>query len=346
MKNHLFRFLLILTIVSIRYNGLLRAQDSPDSGKFDEPALFEGEPIEKFMQWVCKNFQCKIAPFYGHHGIPVSSYVRFAVTEEGDVTDVKILRPIDKSIDDEAFRTVSSSPKWTPAKLNGVPVKTEHIVPIRLERVVRYQSELYDKSKQFYEKYILENTRIPVIDASQTVTVGFIVDEDGNVSNINTGGNDINCAFQYELRTVIASLPKWKDSLTGLTLYYKADYLLDLVFRRPGGTLPDNDSIFITWDEAPIFHKQPSLTYFYEWIRENLKIPGGVYIEDFKRSVSLEFTVTEEGYVIDVKVTNSAIPELDAEAVRVVSSSPRWNAGIRCGNPIKVKYNVNVVFPK
>ncbi len=110
-------------------------------------------PEESFMLWVCKNYNY----FDEHLGRPeVFSriMVGFTVTEQGDVIDVKILRSVDPLLDTEAVRTVSSSPKWSPAKLKGTPVKTEHKTFVHFKCVADYNYKLYHQAERFYKRYI------------------------------------------------------------------------------------------------------------------------------------------------------------------------------------------------
>ena len=56
------------------------------------------------------------------------------------------------------------------------------------------------------------------------------------------------------------------------------------------------------------------------------------------------FVVDEKGNLSDVKVARSLEPSLDAEAVRVVKSMPRWNPGMQNGKAVKVRYTLPVTF--
>ena len=57
-------------------------------------------------------------------------YVSFFITDYGEVINVKILRGINKSIDNKILEVLNSSPKWTPATINGKKVTTCINVPI------------------------------------------------------------------------------------------------------------------------------------------------------------------------------------------------------------------------
>ena len=51
-----------------------------------------------------------------------------------------------------------------------------------------------------------------------------------------------------------------------------------------------------------------------------------------------------DGKVTDVKVVKGVSPELDAEAVKVVSASPKWKPGTYKGKPRNMKMAVPVIF--
>ena len=57
-----------------------------------------------------------------------------------------------------------------------------------------------------------------------------------------------------------------------------------------------------------------------------------------------QFVVGSDGKVGDVKILRGVHPDLDAEVVRVISSSPDWTPGYVKGEPVKVTYTFPVVF--
>lgn len=60
--------------------------------------------------------------------------------------------------------------------------------------------------------------------------------------------------------------------------------------------------------------------------------------------VIVGFVVNKDGSIVDVKVLRGVDPSLDKEAARVVSSMPKWKPGMQRGKPVRVSYNVPVVF--
>ena len=60
--------------------------------------------------------------------------------------------------------------------------------------------------------------------------------------------------------------------------------------------------------------------------------------------VTLQFTVEADGRVTNVRVLRGVDPSLDKEAVRVVSSSPKWKPGKQRDRAVKVTYTFPVIF--
>ena len=83
---------------------------------------------------------------------------------------------------------------------------------------------------------------------------------------------------------------------------------------------------------------------FSEWVNAHLTYPEASKAAGEQGRVTLQFTVGSDGAVRDVKVLRSASEALDAEAVRVISSSPDWEPGKRDGKAVAVTYTFPVVF--
>ncbi|MDD2381283.1 MAG: energy transducer TonB [Mariniphaga sp.] len=64
------------------------------------------------------------------NGIQGRVYVQFVVNTDGSITDARIARGVDPSIDKEALRVVNTLPKWKPGKQRGKPVRVSYTVPI------------------------------------------------------------------------------------------------------------------------------------------------------------------------------------------------------------------------
>ena len=63
-------------------------------------------------------------------GIQGKVYVSFVISKDGSVTDARIARSVDPSLDNEALRVINSLPKWKPGTQRGIPVNVSFTVPI------------------------------------------------------------------------------------------------------------------------------------------------------------------------------------------------------------------------
>ena len=94
----------------------------------EDPPSFPGGEAKMF-EYLGKNL--KYPPMAKDAGIQGIVYVTFVVLEDGDVTDVKVLRGIGGGCDEEAIRVVKQMPKWKPGKQRGKAVRVQFNLPIR-----------------------------------------------------------------------------------------------------------------------------------------------------------------------------------------------------------------------
>lgn len=94
----------------------------------EEKPKFQGGDANAFSAWVAKNLNYpEIAK---ENGVQGRVMLQFTVNPNGSVSDVKVLRGIDPSLDKEAVRVVSSSPKWTPGRQRDRAVKVTYTFPV------------------------------------------------------------------------------------------------------------------------------------------------------------------------------------------------------------------------
>ena len=106
------------------------------------------------------------------------------------------------------------------------------------------------------------------------------------------------------------------------------------------------DEDFICWDvveEMPKFNgKAPD--EFRNWISLNVEYPKEARDEKIRGKVFVEFVVDKYGNVVRVRVPKPVDPLLDAEAIRVVMSSPKWTPGFQGGTPVNVQFTFPINF--
>ena len=80
------------------------------------------------MSWLSQNIKYPVIA--AENGVQGRVIVQFVVEKDGSITDVKVAKSVDPSLDKEAARVVSSMPKWTPGKQNGSAVRVKYTVPV------------------------------------------------------------------------------------------------------------------------------------------------------------------------------------------------------------------------
>lgn len=94
----------------------------------EEKPSFNGGDANEFSKWVNSKLQYpEIAKENGVHGRVT---LQFTVNPDGSVSNVKVLRGVDSSLDKEAVRVVSMSPKWKPGKQRDRAVKVTYTFPV------------------------------------------------------------------------------------------------------------------------------------------------------------------------------------------------------------------------
>lgn len=79
-------------------------------------------------KWIAKNVNYPVLAM--ENGIQGKVFIQFVIEKDGSITDVKVSRGVDASLDKEAVRVVKSMPKWKPGKQRGKPVRVSYTLPI------------------------------------------------------------------------------------------------------------------------------------------------------------------------------------------------------------------------
>ena len=97
-------------------------------------------------------------------------------------------------------------------------------------------------------------------------------------------------------------------------------------------------------DRWPTFKGKEPKAAFAQWVTAHLKYPKEARDAHIDGTVMVKFVVGRNGGVQEVEVEKGVSPALDAEAVRVIKSSPKWKPGMKDGEPVRVTYRHPVVF--
>tara|TARA_B110000467_G_C18297608_1_gene469073 strand:- start:9 stop:1511 length:1503 start_codon:yes stop_codon:yes gene_type:complete len=93
----------------------------------EQSAVFPGGDLG-LMRFIQRNVKYpKIAK---EHNITGKVYVAYTINKQGNVTNIKIVKGVNKYLDEEALRVIKSLPKYKPAMHFGKPVNSTYTIPI------------------------------------------------------------------------------------------------------------------------------------------------------------------------------------------------------------------------
>lgn len=86
---------------------------------------------ENIQKWLSKHV--KYPQIALENGVQGKVFVQFVVEKDGSVSNIKVVRGVDASLDKEAVRVVSVMPKWKPGKQRGKAVRVAYTLPIAFQ---------------------------------------------------------------------------------------------------------------------------------------------------------------------------------------------------------------------
>ena len=93
----------------------------------EQMPAFPGGP-SALMSYLSKNIKYPVVA--EENGVQGRVIVTFVVERDGSITDVRVAKSVDPSLDKEAQRVVRSMPNWIPGKQNGSAVRVKYTVPV------------------------------------------------------------------------------------------------------------------------------------------------------------------------------------------------------------------------
>jgi len=118
--------------------------------------------------------------------------------------------------------------------------------------------------------------------------------------------------------------------------------IMDYVEGR-GEEAVEEDIPFAIVEDKPTFQGGDE-NQFSKWINSKVVYPQSAVENGVQGRVWVKFTVSTSGAVENVSVIRGIDSALDKEALRVVSSSPKWVPGKQRGKPVRVVYQIPVTF--
>lgn len=183
---------------------------------------------------------------------------------------------------------------------------------------INVESEIVEQD--FIEITVQEEKPKPEIVQTKTVTISEIINVVKNDAKITDdlsflddfGGDD----FQIEFKTVA---PKKEE-------------------------IVEEEAPVIRAEEMPKFGRGGGLEEFRAWCISNIRYPQSAQDNGIQGVVVLSFVIEKDGTLTNIKVLRSRDRDLDAEAVRVLGNSPKWQPGKNRGKAVRVTYTLPINF--
>ena len=119
-------------------------------------------------------------------------------------------------------------------------------------------------------------------------------------------------------------------------------FLILFVIAAKAQIIDTTKQIFTAVEMEPSF--PGGIDRFYRYLQANIRYPDSAVKNRSEGKVFVGFVVEKDGSLTDAKVLRGVRPDIDAEAIRVVNKSPKWIPGIQNGRPVRVQYNIALIF--
>ena len=183
------------------------------------------------------------------------------------------------------------------------------------------------------------------------VSCSFIVRKNGSITDAEVI-RGVDPALNAEALRIINAMPEWSPGeQRGKAVNVK--YTVPVSFRlankhkasvsgTPVKGIDTSGRIFTVVERMPEF---PGGQYsLLKYLSQKIKYPVIAQENGIQGRVSCSFVIGADGALSDVKVIRGVDPSLDAEAVRVIKSMPKWKPGVQNNMAVAVKYTVPVTF--
>ena len=184
------------------------------------------------------------------------------------------------------------------------------------------------------------------------VIVQMVVEKDGTITNAKVV-RGIDPLLDAEALRIVNQSPKWKPGMQkGEAVRVK--YTLPIMFKlgndssdskaaeTPRKEIVDENGVHQVCEEMPEF--PGGMQECMKWLGKNINYPSEAKEKGTQGRVIIQFVVEKDGSITEAKVARGVDPLLDAEALRVINSSPKWKPGKQGGQPVRVKYTIPVAF--
>ena len=204
-------------------------------------------------------------------------------------------------------------------------------------------SNLAEKTK--LKMKVVDEKGEPIIAATVLVantTNGTITDENGNFTLEVGTDQSIQVAY-IGMSTVTMSVKDCLKKADQTIVLTESDTKKDVKVVAPAPqAVTSDDQTFSVVEQMPEY--PGGMRAGLEFMARNLRYPTKAREAGKQGRAIVQFVVRKDGSLSDFKVLRPVDPWLDAEAIRVISTMPKWKPGMQDGKPVSVKFTLPVTF--
>ena len=121
---------------------------------------------------------------------------------------------------------------------------------------------------------------------------------------------------------------------------------MKIVMDREWQNPPVDDPDYPVYEVVETMPEYPDggMSGMMQFLSKNIRYPVNAQKNGTQGRVTVHFVVNADGSLSNIGIIRGVDPELDGEAVRVISAMPKWKPGTQGGKPVRVKYTVPVMF--
>lgn len=229
-------------------------------------------------------------------------------------------------------------------------VKVNDLTAIMKTEEVKSPEKHPAKEIKVQGQVLEKSTNAPVVGASVIIkgtTSGTITDLDGNFVISMPVGATLSVSYINMKTKELTITEKLIGKIKSLKVYLEGEITTktqEVVVVGYGGgeEVSDEVPVFQVVEEMPEF--PGGMGECLKFLGKNIKYPVEAQKAGVQGKVIVQFVVEKDGNIANPKVVRSIDPDLDGEAIRVISIMPKWKPGMQKGQPVRVKYTVPVTF--
>jgi TonB family protein len=217
------------------------------------------------------------------------------------------------------------------------------------------QRPSFPGGKSALDSYMGRNVRYPLRDRGNNiqgkVILQFAIETDGSVTDviaISGPSQTLKDAAIVAMKNSPKWIPGYKNGkLIKMPYNYEVNFTISYdsskgakIFKVADNSV--DNQVFTVLETQPTF--PGGIQNFLKYIGNNVKYPDEDWKNNLQGKVVVQFVIEKNGSLTNIKAISSPSSTMSEEAIRVVSSSPKWIPGMQGGGFVRSQFTVPITF--